>query len=146
MSKEIKQLELINYTVFFVFNNLSKIELNKNDRKKRKILYQLLEKPAELINEQVSALREEFADVDDKGEKIVSQRMGNNVTYQYGKENTDKFNVAYMELLNQSIKVDVLPATQEELSGVADFLENIDLKLNVQDEKILENLVEVLRK
>jgi transcriptional/translational regulatory protein YebC/TACO1 len=146
MSKEIKQLELINYAVFFVFNNLSKIELNKNDRKKRKILYQLLEKPAELINEQVNALREEFADVDEKGEKVVSQRMGNNVTYQYSKENTDKFNVAYMELLNQSIKVDVLPATQEELSGVADFLENIDLKLNIQDEKILENLVEVLRK
>jgi hypothetical protein len=131
--------------VFIIPALVQNLVLGKKDRHLRKKLINVIKDQNQYIHEELASYREECADLDDKNEKIVTKRIGKQVTYQITGENLEKLNSKFTELLNESVRIDVLPSDVEYLPQIAEFLENAEIKLNSNDERAVEALCSALR-
>ena len=140
MSKEIKKVEIINYHAFLLSRLLQPLKLNNKDqRQARKKIFRLIDPVLNVLQEELEVLREKHADVDEKGEKIVASKMGNQVNYQISKENQIKLDAEFNELLNERTAIDLMPTDQEAMPAIKDLIENIPTPLSYQEESFLDN-------
>ncbi len=141
---EIKTLEVLNYHAMMIPKLITNLQLGKKERGLRKMIYQMLEKQNEIIQEELEAMRESHADLDEKGEKIVKMKMGSRITYSITGDNLEALNKDFMDLMSESAKIDILPSFAESLPAMREFLENADLRMTRQDEIAFERFLEII--
>lgn len=115
-------------------------------RQARRTLFTIIDAENKALNEELNVMREEFADVDEKGKKIELARMGDKVQYSVTGDNLAKLNNKFLQHLFTHFTADVLPAQEKDLPQIVKLVEKIDeeLELNPLDEGQVTLLLDIL--